>query len=110
MLKGNRFGRAVLAAVAVAACLVLAPTAASAADAVAGRDLAARWCAGCHTTAAAKGADMAPPFTAIANRPGFDPAGLPGILAAPHPPMPSLSLSRIDIGNIAAYLAGLRTK
>lgn len=106
------FGRPLLAALALAAGAVsaLAPAGASAADAIAGARLAERWCGSCHTTTAAKGADMAPPFTVIANRPGFDPSTLPATLASPHPPMPALGLSRIEMDNIAAYLAGLRTK
>lgn len=98
-----------------AACIGLfAASAASpparAADAAAGRLVAARWCSSCHTTSAAKGGDVAPPFEQLATRSGFNPDALRGFLANPHPPMRSLDLTRIEIDNLVAYLETLRPK
>ena len=101
--------------IATAACLGLFAAAlltlpAQAADAMAGKLVAARWCSSCHTTSAVKGGDVAPPFEQLATRPGFNPDALRGFLANPHPPMRSLDLTRIEIDNLIAYLETLRPK
>ena len=106
-------GRPSLFAAAVGIGLLAAlapPVPASAADAVAGKIVAARWCSSCHTTSATKGGDVAPPFENLATRPGFNPEALRGFLANPHPPMKSLNLTRIEIDNLVAYLETLRPK
>ena len=101
--------------IATAACFGLFAAAfltlpAQAADAIAGKLVAARWCSSCHTTSAAKGGDVAPPFEQLATRAGFNPDALRGFLANPHPPMKSLDLTRIEIDNLVAYLETLRPK
>lgn len=92
----------------LAAASILFPATAQAADAEAGSRVATQWCTACHTTSAAKGGDIAPTFEQLANRPDFDPAALRAFLATPHPPMESLSLTRIEIDNLIAYLGTFR--
>ncbi|MGL9620962.1 cytochrome c [Bradyrhizobium sp. U531] len=97
-------------------CLLLAVTsslgtsAALAADANHGADLAKRWCASCHVVAAGQtqaNADV-PSFASVARRPDFSPERLAFFLLDPHPKMPNFPLSRIEAGDIAAYIASLR--
>lgn len=73
-----------------------------------GRLLAERWCAACHAVgpAQADGADAAPAFAGLAaNR---DDAALATWMAAPHPPMPDVGLSRDQIHALLAYMRTLR--
>jgi hypothetical protein len=51
--------------------------------------------------------DQAPPFASIAKGAGFDAAKLALLLLAPHPNMPTLSLSRSDIADLAEYIRAL---
>jgi mono/diheme cytochrome c family protein len=96
-----------------AACGLLAAAGAMppafAGDASNGERLARRWCAPCHVVASdqRQTTGEAPPFATIASRPGFDPARLAFFLLDPHPKMPDMSLSRIEAGDIAAYIATL---
>lgn len=80
---------------------------ASAADARMGQTLAKRWCADCHIVSAdqTRGTTQAPPFSAIAKKPGFDSADLALFLLAPHPKMPDMNLSRSEAADLAAYIA-----
>lgn len=84
-----------------------APGACFAADPVNGETLAKRWCASCHLVSEdqRKGTDLVPSFAAIASRPEFDEERLATFLLEPHPKMESMSLSRIETRNIAAYIA-----
>ena len=90
-----------------AALLVGASGAARAQDADHGMRLAERWCASCHAVAQAKSgaSDAAPSFKAIAGRGSFTAETLAFFLLAPHPAMPSLSLSRSEARDLAAYVA-----
>lgn len=54
-----------------------------------------------------RGTDTAPPFPDIAQRSERDRRWVKGWLVAPHPPMPNLSLSRMEIDDIVAYLDSL---
>ncbi|WP_137044097.1 cytochrome c [Pseudolabrys sp. FHR47] len=78
-----------------------------AADAAIGEVLARRWCAACHIVAADQqsGNTQAPPFSAIARKPNFDAAQLALFLMVPHPVMPSMTLSRSEAADLAAYIA-----
>lgn len=82
------------------------PNAASAADAGNGQTLAKRWCAACHVVAADQksGNTQAPPFSAIAGKPGFDAAKVTLFLLDPHPKMPNMNLSRSEAADLAAYI------
>ena len=97
-------------------CLLLAVTSsvgissARAADADHGADLAKRWCASCHVVANGQtqaSADV-PSFAAVVRKPDFSAERLAFFLLDPHPKMPNFPLSRIEAGDIAAYIASLR--
>jgi mono/diheme cytochrome c family protein len=78
----------------------------SAADALKGETLAKRWCATCHIVATdqQRGTTQSPPFSVIANTPGFDEARLAFFLLTPHPRMPDMNLSRSEAADLAAYI------
>jgi mono/diheme cytochrome c family protein len=82
------------------------PNAASAADVAKGETLAKRWCAACHVVASdqQRGSTQAPPFSAVAKKPGFDEAKVAFFLLAPHPKMPDMNLSRAEAADLAAYI------
>ena len=91
--------------VAVFFAAIAGGTAEAAGNAGAGQALARQWCSGCHVVAGnSQGQDAAPPFAEIARRHGNDSSWLRAWLAAPHPPMPSLDLSRQQTDDIVAYL------
>lgn len=83
------------------------PAAAMAANSAEGETMARRWCAACHVVAKDQqnGNTQAPPFSAIANRPGFDAAKLSLFLLLPHPRMPDMNMSRREAEDLAAYIA-----
>lgn len=75
-----------------------------------GYDLAFRFCATCHLTPGAPtaGQPAAPSLRAIANTKGMTAARIAGALTLPAHPMPDMSLTRIELDAIAAYLDSLR--
>ena len=79
----------------------------SAADASKGETLAKRWCATCHVVASdqQRGTAQSPPFSAIANKPGFNEAILAFFLLTPHPRMPDMNLSRSEAADLAAFIS-----
>jgi mono/diheme cytochrome c family protein len=89
---------------------VVSAGAAGAADAYNGGQIARRWCEPCHVVAGDQQGTTgeAPPFASIAKRPGFDTGQLAMFLLDPHPKMPNMSLTRIEAGDLAAYVASLR--
>jgi mono/diheme cytochrome c family protein len=97
--------------ISVAAALLtcVLPTSSFGADAATGRELAIRWCAACHLVATGqeRAPTVAPPFAAIAKRPGFSLDQLTKSMLAPHPQMPGRELSRDQASDIAAYIATL---
>ncbi len=92
-----------LAGLVVAAALT---DGAFAADANKGETLAKRWCATCHIVASnqQRGTAQSPPFSAIANKPGFNETTLAYFLLTPHPRMPDMNLSRNEAADLAAYI------
>jgi mono/diheme cytochrome c family protein len=89
--------------------IVLLATAATAADADHGRDLAERWCAACHMTGPnQRQATEAAPFATIAKRRDFDEARLAFFLLDPHPKMPNMGLTRAEATDLAAYIKSLQ--
>ena len=82
----------------------------SAADVSHGRQIARRWCASCHVVAAnqRQSSTEAPTFASIARRPNFDAGRLATFLMNPYPRMPSMSLTRIEAADVAAYIGSLR--
>jgi cytochrome c len=97
----------------LAAFLVLVlPTIAAAQDVERGRQLAQRWCSGCHTverSPAAARADSVPSFPAIAGLPGMSADRLRAAMNPIHGRMPDLSLSKRDQDDLAAYILTLRS-
>ena len=83
--------------------------AACAADAYNGGQIARRWCEPCHVVAGDQRGTTgeAPPFASVAKRPGFDAGQVAMFLLDPHPKMPNMSLTRIEAGDLAAYIASL---
>lgn len=81
-------------------------------DAVAGRDVAMRLCAGCHAVAEGQvrnATDAAPPFIVLARNPTITELSLPVFLKTPHARMPSVGLSPKEITDITSYVLSLRT-
>ena len=96
--------------VALVVAFGTAGSAAIAADADKGAQLAQRWCATCHVVDNRQrqaSADV-PPFAAIARKPDFSSEKLAFFLLDPHPKMPNFSLNRVEAANLAAYIASLR--
>jgi mono/diheme cytochrome c family protein len=87
----------------------LSSTAAVAADASHGEQLARRWCAACHIVAAdqTRGADNVPAFSSIAKMPGFSAENISQFLMDPHPKMPDMQLTRDEAKDLGAYIASL---
>lgn len=75
-------------------------------DAALGRALVDRWCVSCHT-AGSRGSDTAPPLAQLLRGSKADEQRLRGWLAAPHPPMRGIDLSRQQTEDIIAYLRAL---
>ncbi len=87
------------------------PSVSFAADAYQGKDIAERWCTGCHVVEREQKSpaiDQAPPFASIARTPGFGADRLAILLLEPHPNMPKLSLSRAEVANLAEYILTLK--
>jgi mono/diheme cytochrome c family protein len=95
----------------IALTLVALPQPGNAADAYNGSRLAHRWCEACHVvtpTQRRPATDQAPPFASIARKPGFDAARIALFLLDPHPKMTDMSLTRVEAGDLAAYIASLK--
>jgi mono/diheme cytochrome c family protein len=95
-------------AVGILAAGVLAappPAFAQSPDVDAGRVLAERWCSGCHLidTQQAEGNDGAPTFRVIGRKEWTD-LKFSMAMASPHPPMPSLDLTRQELANLLAFV------
>jgi len=92
------------------AFIAMLTTAAAAADAMNGQRLAERWCASCHIVEPNQkaGSTQAPPFSEVAKRPHLDAPTIALFLLNPHPKMPDMNLSRIEAGDIAAYIVSLK--
>jgi len=95
--------------VAVALCATM--RVAQAADlAPEGRRLAQDLCAGCHASAAGKGAISpgAPDFETVARNPAMTALAIRVFLQTPHANMPDIMLSDDDIAALTAYILSLR--
>jgi mono/diheme cytochrome c family protein len=104
----KRLTRVALGVAILGAVSTMAP--AHAADAMNGERLAQLWCSACHlVTPKQRQANAdAPPFEEIAKRPNFSESGLVTFLLDPHAKMPNMNLSRIEAGDIAAYIHELQ--
>jgi len=91
---------------AFAICAAFPAYAAGRADA--GRQLVTASCISCHAPdATASATDGAPPLSFISKDNKERPAWIRGWLMDPHPPMPSIMLSRQQVDDIIAYLNSL---
>ncbi len=76
-----------------------------------GARLAQTLCTSCHLVGETSDrpihADV-PSFTGIANRPKQTLDHLSNWLTEPHPPMPNLNLTRVEIRDLAGYIFSLR--
>lgn len=115
----RRAGAAPLGAALLFAAAWFAPLGAAAqagGDPALGRELAERWCGGCHrvgpgaTGPADIGSanDAVPGFAAIAAAPSTTAASLHAFLRHPHGAMPDLRLTEAQIRDIGAYILSLR--
>lgn len=97
-----------IGALLIALTLTACDSGHAAANREAGFRLARQWCSGCHSVDQSQtGTDAAPSFQSIAQSQTEDDAWLKAWLAAPHPAMPDLNLSRAEIDDIVAYLSSL---
>ena len=80
-------------------------------DVVAGRRIAEANCVSCHAVSdwpGKRGADVAPPFAAIANDPARTEMWLRVFLQTPHRRMPDLILTNQEIDDVISYIGSLR--
>jgi mono/diheme cytochrome c family protein len=83
----------------------------SKADPAHGKDLAARLCSNCHLvgTNQQEHADVdVPSFREIANEEGQTEGSIMGHIMLPKHPMPTIPLTKSEIGDLAAYIMSLR--
>lgn len=75
-----------------------------------GHALAERVCVACHAVSkqTASIATDVPSFEAIANKPGQSAEALAGRIVIPHPPMPTIALTREEIVNVVSYIMTLK--
>jgi mono/diheme cytochrome c family protein len=94
------------------ALLILLPAIATAQDADRGRQVAERWCSGCHAVSRSPGtarADGIPSFSAIAAMPAMSPDRVRAAFNPLHSRMPDLSLGKREQDDLVAYIRSLRT-
>ena len=101
-----RSGLGALLAIVATVAAAGSANAAERGDPAMGETLAERWCLSCHS-AQARGADTAPPLPQLMRGRSDDEARLRGWLAAPHPPMQGIDLSRQQTEDIIAWLRRL---
>ena len=91
-------------------CFAL-PALAQPVDVAHGRKLAETWCVNCHvidreqTSAVPAGP---PPFPALADDPAATPERLASFMRMPHPPMPNMSLTNIEVKDLVGYIESLK--
>lgn len=92
------------------ACAMAVATSAEAGDADAGRRLAGEVCTACHLVSPGQTGpviDGVPSFAALARNPSMTDDALRGFVLDPHPAMPQVQLSAIEIDSIVAYIRSL---
>jgi mono/diheme cytochrome c family protein len=78
-----------------------------------GNKLARKLCTACHLIGEPANAPVpsdVPSFASIANRPDQSTDHLQTWLTKPHPPMPNINLTRMEIRDLAGYILSLRTE
>ncbi|MBL28075.1 MAG: cytochrome C552 [Rhodospirillaceae bacterium] len=92
---------------------IFAAGSAQAADMDAGAALAEKWCSSCHVVSPDQemaAQDGVPTFMALADDPTKSTDELAAFMQAPHPPMPDMSLTRREVGDLVAYIESLKTE
>lgn len=77
-----------------------------------GRRVAETLCSSCHLVGSQGGGSAiagVPSFTAIAKHAGQTPERLAGAIILPHPPMPAVALTNVEMRDVIAYIMTLRT-
>lgn len=81
-------------------------------DAKTGHEIASKLCTGCHIVDDKSAKDSVPAdvpsFMEIANKPDQTAEKIAGRIVVPHPPMPTIDLTREEIGDVAVYILSLR--
>jgi mono/diheme cytochrome c family protein len=80
-------------------------------DPARGKDLAARLCSNCHLvgTNQQEHANVdVPSFREIANKSGQTEGSIMANILLPKHPMPTIPLTKREVGDLAAYIMGLR--
>jgi mono/diheme cytochrome c family protein len=106
-----RFVLALGATLAFGADLALAGAVTSEPDPAHGGDLAARLCSNCHLvgTSQQEHANVdVPSFREIANKSGQTEGSIMANILLPKHPMPTIPLTKREVGDLAAYIMGLR--
>ena len=76
-----------------------------------GQSTSERLCVSCHLVKPSQAGSViagVPSFAAIANRPDQSSTRITNVLMQSHPPMPTMSLTLHEIGDIIAFLDTLR--
>lgn len=120
MLRSTRHGLTILLLFAAILALFLFVSARSAGgqgmprqapNAANGHRLAETLCTSCHLVSPqGTGPAIAgvPSFQAIANHTGQTPERLAGAIIIPHPPMPAIALTNVELRDIVAYILSLK--
>jgi len=77
-----------------------------------GEELAEKLCSSCHIVGKEAASDSVsadvPSFAEIANKPGQTAEIIAGRIVIPHPAMPDIQLTRLEIADLTAYILSLR--
>ncbi len=82
-------------------------------DTANGHRLAETLCTSCHIISPQGGGSAivgVPSFQAIAAHAGQTPERLAGAIIIPHPPMPAIALSNVELRDIVAYILSLKAE
>jgi mono/diheme cytochrome c family protein len=83
----------------------------SAGDPIAGKEIAEKLCVSCHALGDSKViSDKTPNLAVVARDPAKTRDYFRAFLSNPHPPMPPIQLTTIEIENLSAYLVALGHK
>jgi mono/diheme cytochrome c family protein len=92
--------------------LLLAPALGSAADLVAGKALAEKWCAECHGVRPNRPGPnlLAPSFSELAAEPSITEYSLRALLRSPHETMPQITFKPDEMDDIVGYILSLKPR
>lgn len=95
---------------AAAMLMLMAALNGASADAAAGKDLAEKWCAGCHSVFPDRLSPnlAAPTFPELAAEPSITQYSLRAFLRSPHETMPQITFTREQMDDIVDYILSLK--